>query len=281
MAIEFNKKYFSLYLNGELVNKVAFSKSFRGVNLGLTLGGDNLKCEIDDLKIYNYIDTKDIVENVYSDNDDFKIDLNFNEYFLDNAKGKIRLSRLDDVEYSVSDGAYIEDGFLIFEDYLSVLKMMTDLTGDNKAYEKNGEALKTQIEEAKSRQDGSEPSVCIIRVAGTAVSVKGSDDTVLSEMCKDLGCKNIADEHESLLENLSMETIIEADPDFIFVVYQGTDEEASSKVFEENVSSNEAWRSLSAVKNGNFYVMDRTLYNLKPNARWGEAYEKLADIIYP
>ncbi len=168
-----------------------------------------------------------------------------------------------------------------FEDYLSVLKMMTDLTGDNKAYEKNGEALKTQIEEAKSRQDGSEPSVCIIRVAGTAVSVKGSDDTVLSEMCKDLGCKNIADEHESLLENLSMETIIEADPDFILVVYQGTDEEASSKVFEENVSSNEAWSSLSAVKNGNFYVMDRTLYNLKPNARWGEAYEKLADIIYP
>ena len=116
VAIEFNKKYFSLYLNGELVNKAAFSKSFRGVNLGLTLGGDNLKCEIDDLKIYNYIDTKDIVENVYSDNDDFKIDLNFNEYFLDNAKGKIRLSRLDDVEYSVSDGAYIEDGFLIFED---------------------------------------------------------------------------------------------------------------------------------------------------------------------
>lgn len=168
-----------------------------------------------------------------------------------------------------------------FEDYLSVLKMMTDLTGDSEAYEKNGEALKTQIEEAKSRQDGSEPSVCIIRVAGTAVSVKGSDDTVLSEMCKDLGCKNIADEHESLLENLSMETIIEADPDFIFVVYQGTDEEASSKVFEENVSSNEAWSGLSAVKNGNFYVMDRTLYNLKPNARWGEAYEKLADIIYP
>ncbi len=168
-----------------------------------------------------------------------------------------------------------------FEDYLSVLKMMTDLTGDSEAYETNGTALKTQIESAKQRQDGTEPSVCIIRVAGTTVSVKGSDDTVLSEMCKDLGCKNIADEHESLLENLSIETIIEADPDFIFVVYQGSDEEAASKVFEENVSSNEAWSSLSAVKNGNFYVMDRTLYNLKPNARWGEAYEKLADIIYP
>ncbi len=168
-----------------------------------------------------------------------------------------------------------------FDDYLSVLKLMTDLTGDSDAYKTNGTDLKSQIEEAKSRQDGSNPSVCIIRVAGTTVSVKGNDDTVLGEMCRDLGCVNIADEYESLLENLSLETIIEADPDYIFVVYQGSDEAAASKVFEENVSSNEAWSSLSAVKNGKFYVMDRTLYNLKPNARWGEAYEKLADILYP
>lgn len=168
-----------------------------------------------------------------------------------------------------------------FDDYLSVLKLMTDLTGDSEAYKTNGTDLKSQIEDAKSRQDGSNPSVCIIRVAGTTVSVKGNDDTVLGEMCRDLGCVNIADEYGSLLENLSLETIIEADPDYIFVVYQGSDEAAANKVFEENVSSNEAWSSLSAVKNGKFYVMDRTLYNLKPNARWGEAYEKLADILYP
>ena len=27
--------------------------------------------------------------------------------------------------------------------------------------------------------------------------------------------------------------------------------------------------------------MDPNLYNLKPNGRWGEAYEKLADMLYP
>ena len=26
--------------------------------------------------------------------------------------------------------------------------------------------------------------------------------------------------------------------------------------------------------------MDQALYNVKPNARWGEAYEGLADILY-
>ena len=34
-------------------------------------------------------------------------------------------------------------------------------------------------------------------------------------------------------------------------------------------------------RNGRYYVMDQRLYNVKPNARWGEAYEKLADILYP
>jgi iron complex transport system substrate-binding protein len=27
-------------------------------------------------------------------------------------------------------------------------------------------------------------------------------------------------------------------------------------------------------------VLDNALYNLKPNARWGEAYTKLAEILY-
>ncbi len=38
---------------------------------------------------------------------------------------------------------------------------------------------------------------------------------------------------------------------------------------------------LKAVQEGRFYTLEHELYNLKPNARWGEAYEKLADILYP
>lgn len=50
---------------------------------------------------------------------------------------------------------------------------------------------------------------------------------------------------------------------------------------EELLASNPAWASLSAVKNGNYYILEKRLFNLKPNARWGEAYEILADILYP
>ena len=38
--------------------------------------------------------------------------------------------------------------------------------------------------------------------------------------------------------------------------------------------------ALRAVEEGRFYTLEHRLYNLKPNARWGEAYEQLADILY-
>ena len=52
-------------------------------------------------------------------------------------------------------------------------------------------------------------------------------------------------------------------------------------VRESTLLSNPAWSTLTAVKEGRYYVMDQTLFNLKPDARWGEAYEQLADILYP
>ena len=50
---------------------------------------------------------------------------------------------------------------------------------------------------------------------------------------------------------------------------------------EETLLSDPAWAGLNAVQEGRFYTLEHSLYNLKPNARWGEAYEKLADILYP
>lgn len=99
-------------------------------------------------------------------------------------------------------------------------------------------------------------------------------------MLADLGCVNVAD-GSSLLEDLSLEAIMAADPDYIFVVLQGTDSAKPQATFEEALLSNPAWQTLRAVQEGRFYILDQQLYNLKPNARWGEAYEQLADILYP
>lgn len=78
-----------------------------------------------------------------------------------------------------------------------------------------------------------------------------------------------------------MEAILRQDPEHIFVVIQGSDPSRGQALLEQTLLNDPAWESLTAVKEGRFHLMEDELYNQKPNARWGEAYEKLADILYP
>ena len=172
-----------------------------------------------------------------------------------------------------------------FEDYLRMLEICTGLTGSPEAYQTYGEAVAEEIEAARARaaaaleEQGSE-KVLYIRAAASVIKPKGSSGTVLGEMLADLGCINIADQDQSLLEDLSMEAILAADPDKILIVLQGADPEPAKAQLEGEVLSNPAWQQLTAVREGRVYYMDKDLYHLKPNARWGEAYDHLVEILY-
>ncbi len=168
-----------------------------------------------------------------------------------------------------------------FEDYLRILKICTEITGFYENYETYGTAVQSQVENALARADGSCPSVLYIRATGSSCKVKNSEGSVLGEMLSNLDCKNIADSEDSLLEQLSIESILLYEPDYIFVVLQGSDPANAQAVLDTTLLQNPAWASLTAVQEGRYYVMDQNLYNMKPNERWGEAYEKLADILYP
>ena len=169
-----------------------------------------------------------------------------------------------------------------FQDYLDLLELCTRLTGRPENYETYGAAVQAQVDGAVDRRSvySFAPTVLTIQVSGSSVKVKNSRDNVLGPILADLGCVNIADRDGSLLEDLSLETILQADPDFIFAVYHGTDEEAARANLEESLLSNPAWASLGAVEGERFHILDRRMYSLKPNALWGDAYEQLADILW-
>ena len=167
-----------------------------------------------------------------------------------------------------------------FEDYLRMLSRCTELTGCPENYARYGEQVRAQVEAARARADGSRPTVLYIRATGTSCRVKGSEGSVLGEMLAALDCANIADSEKSLLETLSMEAILAADPEFIFLVEQSADPDDARRMLEKTLFADPAWQTLTAVREGRCFVMDPALYNLKPNARWGEAYEALADILY-
>lgn len=167
-----------------------------------------------------------------------------------------------------------------FEEYLSMLKILTDITGKSQLYEKNGEALQKDIEEIKKINIPKEKrTVLFLRASAGYIRAKNSENSVLGEMLKEFNCINIADSDKMLLENLSIESILAKNPYRIFIVQTGDDENATKDNLEKMMKENPLWQELDAVKNNRVHYMEKRLFNLKPNVHWGEAYETLKEIL--
>lgn len=167
-----------------------------------------------------------------------------------------------------------------FDDYLNMLKICTDLTGRSDLYQKNRLDIQSGIDAAiASVPEGEGPTVLLLRAYSSGVRAKNSD-SIAGAMLKDLGAVNIADSNSGLLEDLQMESILAADPEFIFVTTMGASQEAALKSLDELLHSDPAWQTLTAVKEGRVEVLPKDLFHYKPNARWGESYQMLAELMY-
>lgn len=170
-----------------------------------------------------------------------------------------------------------------FSDYLAMLDICTDITERKDLYECNGLAIQSQIEDIKQAIEEralpeEQRTVLLLRAHSSSVKAKGSKGTILGEMLADLGCINIADSDTSLLETLSVESIIRQEPYRIFVVTMGDDTEKAIDNLNQMMNENPAWGTLDAVAEGRLHLMERKLFNIKPNADWAESYEKLSEI---
>lgn len=170
-----------------------------------------------------------------------------------------------------------------FSDFLDVLKICTAITGDEAAFERYGTAQKQEIDTILTENSFESIDILFIRAGSSARSVKAktSEDHFAAEMLKELGTHNIAD--DSLLEDavvsdtLSIEYILQEDPDYIFFTAMG-DEEAS-RSFVQEMLQEDTWKSLTAVKAGHYTFLEKELFHFKPNGRWAEAYKTLADLL--
>lgn len=205
------------------------------------------------------------------------------DLILASSLTKDHVDWLETLEAAGIPTAYFEVS--VFEDYLRMLDICTQITGREELYEQHGLLVEKEIKEviASSQKRleaaGEAPTVLSLRASSTFIRAKNSKENVLGEMLKSLGCVNIADYEEALLENLSMEHIIEQDPDYIFFVQQGDNEEGTKANIENFIADHPAWSGLSAVKNGKVYLLEKELYGLKPNERWSEAYRHLEGIL--
>ncbi|MBR7095654.1 MAG: ABC transporter substrate-binding protein [Clostridia bacterium] len=167
-----------------------------------------------------------------------------------------------------------------YADYRETLRAMTALTGDTAAMEAltalDGEitALLASPEAAAARGQ----RIVFIRAGGTAASTKAKlpSDHFAAAMLSELGCRNLAEEAPLLVDTLSIEAILAADPDHLFFSLMG--DEAAARANVEALLSRPEWQALRAVREGRVTILSRALFHYKPCLRWAEAYRALIGV---
>ncbi len=168
-----------------------------------------------------------------------------------------------------------------FDDYLSALFLFTTLTERADLYATYGTALAADIEVliADYRAHTKSSSILFIRAGSGAryTKAKTADDHFAAAMLAQLGCDNIADSAPILLDGLSFEEILARDPDCIFISAMGDADTA--KAYMDSLLAEPTWQSLRAVREDHVYYLPKSLFQYKPNARWGEAYAYLITLL--
>ncbi|TDW11063.1 iron complex transport system substrate-binding protein [Breznakia blatticola] len=169
-----------------------------------------------------------------------------------------------------------------FDDYLNVLKSFTMITGDTDAYQEKGVAVKQDIDNLLAQIPTSEKekqTALFMRGFSTNVKAIAKDHTV-TDILDVIGIENIAQKDDFPLDTISMEAILKEDPDYIFFTTMGDEAKAKANI-KKSLEDDPAWSTLTAVKEGHVYYLEKDLYHYKPNSRWAEAYEYILQIVYP
>jgi iron complex transport system substrate-binding protein len=167
-----------------------------------------------------------------------------------------------------------------FEDYLTILRTLTKITGKTENYEQFGENAKSEIEKIISNgKRENNPKILFVRSGSSYSSAKAkkADDNFAAKILEDFGCINIADKAEVLLDNLSAEVILKENPQYIFVSVMGDYD--NSKAYMQELLAKKEYASLDAVKNGRVYFLPKELFQYKPCGRWAESYRYISSIL--
>ncbi|HML23650.1 MAG TPA: ABC transporter substrate-binding protein [Aggregatilinea sp.] len=125
------------------------------------------------------------------------------------------------------------------------------------------------------------PSVLII-VGTLSTPNYGKASTYLGGMVTMLGGTVVGDDQPDAgpfpgYAQLSVEQVLDADPDFILTITRGA---PGATPIPEEIAADSVWSSLSAVQNGHVYELDNRLFLESPGPRVVDALMQLRGILY-
>ncbi|MBQ9143122.1 MAG: ABC transporter substrate-binding protein, partial [Lachnospiraceae bacterium] len=171
-----------------------------------------------------------------------------------------------------------------FSDYLKWFKVFCNLNGQPQLWDEVAMKALDEVVAALAEcpQEGG-PTVFSM-FSGAESLQANTTNTVVGGMITAMNGENIVDSWEDATGaerlDINMETVYMANPDIILVQCHAGAEAAKEQV-AEFYGEDVVWQSLKAVKEGKVFYLEKELFHNKPNSRFAEAYQKLAQILYP
>lgn len=170
------------------------------------------------------------------------------------------------------------------QDYLKWFKVFCNLDGHPELWDEIAEKTANGIIDVVSRvpKDGEAPTGVVLVVSSDTLKAYTCANQS-GKMLTELGGVNLVDpdgDAEKSSMEISLEDLYAMDPDFLFLNWYGEEGEMYEQLMGM-VQDNPVWNELSAVKNDQFYLLDKSLFHNKANKRYSEAYETMAAFLYP
>ncbi|PYI54305.1 ABC transporter substrate-binding protein [Paenibacillus flagellatus] len=161
--------------------------------------------------------------------------------------------------------------------------LLGDIVGQADAAAAGVSRMNERIKQITDRVPDTKPTYALLTFMMNTVSLqKGS--SIALDVADRLNMRNVAGSVESGLATesvpFSMEKLVELDPDFLFFVVHGTDEEGR-QALRSNLQSNGAWTALRAVKADKYRFIPSELFVNNPGLELDRSFAYLARIVYP
>ena len=170
------------------------------------------------------------------------------------------------------------------KDNVPLIKFLGALTNHEDKATTLANTYESNVNKVKDSVKAQQPArVAILRATGKGVTAE-TDAAITASMVKDLGMTNVVSTHLDKATTdktvpYSLETLAADDPDIIFVVTMGKEEEIT-KAMKQAMTDNPAWANLKAVQNNRVVYLPSKLFLLNPGLQTPEAMARLVKEAY-
>ncbi len=164
------------------------------------------------------------------------------------------------------------------------IEIFSQLTGQPEKGKQIVEEMDAKIKNILDKLPEEKKRVAILHSTAQGLSVQ-LDNSIAGNVLKILGWENVASgmtaaDDKTDTAPYSLETLIEQNPEIIFITSMGDIDEIKAAM-DKRLAENPAWQTIPAVKNNQFYYLPQDLFLLSPGIHYPEAVEYVAKLIYP